>query len=82
MTAGFHASVLFLMHLSCYCVFPVQTEGGGVCCENKGCENMVIFVWVIITQDLPLYFLLQILDKIVENPSNLICADCGMKGKT
>ena len=41
-----------------------------------------IFVWWIITQDIPLYFLLQILDKIVVNPSNLRCADCGMKGKT
>ena len=40
---------------------------------------MVIFVWVT-TQDLPLCFLLQILEKIVENPSNRICADCGMKG--
>lgn len=33
-------------------------------------------------RDLPLCFLLQILEKIVENPSNRICADCGMKGKT
>ena len=48
--------------------------------SKKGCE-MTVFCLGDNT-GLLLCFLLQILDKIWENPCNRICADCGMKGRT